>query len=80
MKASEDSPQPSNVVRLQFKNATPDHMSTADLDLGQHWDQFIKAKLSTGKYGSVGEVVREALRYMEVRWSTRSGQVLIKCM
>ena len=42
-------------------------MSTADLNLGKHWEQFIQSKLATGKYGSIGEVVREALRHMEER-------------
>jgi antitoxin ParD1/3/4 len=42
-------------------------MSTADLNLGKHWEQFLQSKLATGNYKSIGEVVREALRYMEER-------------
>lgn len=42
-------------------------MSTTDLNLGKHWEQFLQSKLATGNYKSIGEVVREALRYMEER-------------
>jgi len=48
-------------------HSTIARMSTADLNLGKHWEQFLQSKLATGKYKSIGEVLREALRYMEER-------------
>ena len=35
------------------------------VSLGDHFDQFIAAQLSTGRYGSATEVVRAALRLLE---------------
>ena len=44
-------------------------MATTSLSLGQHWETFIKNEISTGRYGSASEVVRDALRSMEERKS-----------
>ena len=33
--------------------------------LGNHYDEFISKKVSSGKYASVSEVVRSALRLLE---------------
>ena len=40
-------------------------MATTSLSLGKHWDDFLSAKVSEGRYGSKTEVVREALRRLE---------------
>jgi antitoxin ParD1/3/4 len=37
--------------------------------LGEHWEVFIKNEISSGRYGSASEVVRDALRSMEERKS-----------
>ena len=37
------------------------------LNLGEHWEVFIKMKFPPGRYGSASEVVRDALRAMEER-------------
>jgi len=37
--------------------------------LGEHWEAFIKNEISSGRYGSASEVVRDALRNMEERKS-----------
>ena len=40
-------------------------MATASLSLGEHWEQFIRNEIASGRYGSASEVVRAALRAME---------------
>ena len=42
-------------------------MATTSLSLGEHWEAFIKNEISSGRYGSASEVVRDALRAMEER-------------
>ena len=42
-------------------------MANTSLTLGEHWEVFIKNQVTSGRYGSVSEVVRDALRYMEER-------------
>ncbi len=42
-------------------------MATTSLSLGEHWEVFIKKEISSGRYGSASEVVRDALRTMEER-------------
>jgi len=44
-------------------------MATTSLSLGKHWELFIKNEISSGRYGSASEVVRDALRTMEERKS-----------
>ncbi len=40
-------------------------MATTSLSLGDHWEVFIKSQITSGRYGSASEVVRDALRHME---------------
>ncbi len=44
-------------------------MATTSLSLGEHWEIFIKNEVSSGRYGSASEVVRDALPAMEERKS-----------
>jgi len=37
--------------------------------LGQHFEEFISTKLSSGKYASASEVIRTALRLLEAEES-----------
>lgn len=40
-------------------------MANTSLSLGKHWEKFIKEEVTSGRYGSASEVVRDALRTME---------------
>lgn len=42
-------------------------MATTDLTLGAHWENFIGEQIAKGRYSSATEVVRAALREMEIR-------------
>lgn len=42
-------------------------MATTSLSLGKHWENFIKQKIDSGRYGSASELVRESLRLLEER-------------
>ena len=42
-------------------------MAASDLSLGAHWDRFIDKQVATGRYSTADEVIREALRALEVR-------------
>ncbi len=44
-------------------------MANTSLSLGKHWETFIKNEISSGRYGSASEVIRDALRAMEERKS-----------
>ncbi|MCP4290042.1 MAG: type II toxin-antitoxin system ParD family antitoxin [Gammaproteobacteria bacterium] len=48
-------------------------MATTSLSLGDHWEVFIKNEITSGRYSSASEVVRDALRHMEERTSKLSA-------
>lgn len=48
-------------------------MATTSLSLGPYWEKFIKERIAEGRYGSASEVVREALRELEVRENNLSA-------
>lgn len=45
-----------------------------NVSLTPELDQFVASKVSSGRYNSASEVVREALRLLEERDQTRSAQ------
>ena len=42
-------------------------MATTSLSRGPHWEACIRAQVESGRYASVSEVMREALRLQEAR-------------
>lgn len=42
-------------------------MPTRNINLTEHFDEFIEAEVRSGRYGNASEVVREGLRLMERR-------------
>jgi len=36
-------------------------MANTSITLGKHWEDFVKNEMASGKYGSVSEVIRDAL-------------------
>jgi antitoxin ParD1/3/4 len=42
-------------------------MPTRNINLTEHFDKFVETEVSSGRYGSASEVVREGLRLMESR-------------
>jgi antitoxin ParD1/3/4 len=40
-------------------------MENSPLNIGEHFNAFIEAKVAEGRYGSASEVVRAALRLLE---------------
>lgn len=43
--------------------------------IGEHFEQFIKSQLESGRYSSASEIVRDALRLMEEREQLRKIQI-----
>lgn len=42
-------------------------MASTSLTLGNYWEDFIKSQISSGRYGSASELVRDSLRLLEER-------------
>lgn len=42
---------------------------STSITLGTHFDEFIATQLSSGRYGSVSEIIRSGLRLLEQRES-----------
>lgn len=48
------------------------------ISLGNHFEEFIQSEVNSGKYGSVSEVIRSALRLLERE--ERKDRELIKAL
>jgi putative addiction module CopG family antidote len=40
-------------------------MATTSLSLGEHWEDFIRSEIASGRYSSASEVVRDALAVIQ---------------
>jgi antitoxin ParD1/3/4 len=44
---------------------------TSSIDLGEHFEAFVQRLVESGRYSSVSEVMREALRNFEARLTSQ---------
>ena len=50
-------------------------MPTRNINLTEHFDQFVGRQVSTGRYGNASEIVREALRLLEDQEREREAKL-----
>jgi antitoxin ParD1/3/4 len=50
-------------------------MATRNINLTEHFDDFVQRQLSSGRYSNASEIVREALRLLEEREQERHAQL-----
>ncbi len=50
-------------------------MPTRNINLTEHFDQFVERQVSTGRYGNASEIVREALRLLEEMEQEREAKL-----
>ncbi|MBL1281218.1 MAG: type II toxin-antitoxin system ParD family antitoxin [Fluviicola sp.] len=48
------------------------------ISIGNHFEDFIKGEVKSGRYNSVSEVIRSALRLLE--WEEKKERELIKAL
>jgi len=48
------------------------------ISIGNHFEEFIKDEVKSGRYNSVSEVIRSALRLLE--WEEKKERELIKAL
>lgn len=53
---------------------------TQTLSLGEHWNGFIDAQVSQGRYASASELVREGLRLLEEKQANSQLEALRKAL
>jgi antitoxin ParD1/3/4 len=50
-------------------------MPTRNINLTEHFDQFVEREVSSGRYGNASEIVREALRLLEEQEQERTAKL-----
>jgi antitoxin ParD1/3/4 len=50
-------------------------MPTRNINLTEHFDQFVQRQVSSGRYSNASEIVREALRLLEVQEHERLAKL-----
>ena len=50
-------------------------MPTRNINLTEHFDQFVERQVSSGRYGNASEIVREALRLLEEQEHERKAKL-----
>jgi antitoxin ParD1/3/4 len=52
-------------------------MPTRNINLTEHFDEFVDRQISTGRYSNASEIVREALRLLETRECEREAKLRV---
>ncbi len=50
-------------------------MPTRNINLTEHFNEFVDQQISTGRYGNASEIVREALRLLERHEQEREAKL-----
>ena len=50
-------------------------MPTRNINLTEHFDQFVERQVSSGRYGNASEIVRDALRLLEEKGQEREAKL-----
>ena len=50
-------------------------MPTRNINLTEHFDEFVDHQISTGRYSNASEIVREALRLLELHEQEREAKL-----
>jgi antitoxin ParD1/3/4 len=50
-------------------------MPTRNINLTEHFNEFVDQQISTGRYSNASEIVREALRLLEVHEQVREAKL-----
>ena len=50
-------------------------MPTRNINLTEHFDQFVERQVSSGRYSNASEIVREALRLLEEQEQEREAKL-----
>src|ERR1700730_3145090 len=50
-------------------------MPTRNINLTEHFDQFVERQVSSGRYSNASEIVREALRLLEAQREARQAKL-----
>jgi len=50
-------------------------MPTRNINLTEHWDQFVERQVTSGRYSNASEIVRDALRLLEEEEQERNAKL-----